>query len=139
LCGFFLLLAGALLVLAGCAGSGPVVTVTEVSDASKTLKTLELKKDDLAKIQELKKSLVAKDTGTDVLSDILEKSTSYTVAEYLGRYPEGTEAVSDYRIGGYDVLSIMSTRRKTSPGRTCESRRRATLPSPSSDASRSRT
>ncbi len=30
-----------------------------------------------------------------------------TVSEYLARYPEDKAAISDYRIGGYDVLSII--------------------------------
>lgn len=96
-------------LLLACAAGGPVVTLTEVDDSSSNLKNLELKKEDLNKIQEIKKTLVSKeqDPGASALSDILQKSTSMTVSEYLARYPEDKAAISDYRIGGYDVLSII--------------------------------
>ncbi len=101
----------ALLVLfiSACVTGGPVVTINEVDDSSGNLKKLELKREDLDKIQEIKKTLVTKeqDPGVSALSEILEKSTSLSVSEYLARYPEEKTAVRDYRIGGYDVLSII--------------------------------
>jgi len=92
-----------------CATGGPVVSITEVSDPSTSLKNLDLKQDDLEKIQKLKKTIVSKeqDPGTSALTDILQKSTSFTVTEYLARYPDAREAISDYKVGGYDVLSII--------------------------------
>lgn len=96
-------------IILACAGGGAVVTVTEVSDLSGTLKKLDLKRDDLEKIQEIKKTLITKDKDpeTSALTDILQKSTSFTVTEYLARYPDAREAISDYKVGGYDVLSII--------------------------------
>ena len=95
--------------ISGCAVGGPVVTVTEVSDPIKAYKSLDLKEADLAKLEEIKKTVVSKekDPQSSILTDILQKSTSYTVSEYLARYPEGKEAVSDYKVGGYDVLNII--------------------------------
>jgi len=95
------------LALASCYTGGPVVTVTEPEDSVKALRNIELKKADKAKLEELKKTITApKDPGAAALSDILEKSPSYTVAEYLAKYPEHKDLMSDYKIGGYDVLSI---------------------------------
>jgi polysaccharide export outer membrane protein len=98
-----------ILFVSACATGGPVVTVSEVEDSSGNLKKLELKKEDLSKIEEIKKDLVSReqDPKAAALLDILEKSTSLTVSEYLALYPEENAAVSDYRIGGYDVLSIL--------------------------------
>ena len=103
-----LFIAGAMLLLIACAAGGPVVTVTELGDSSKALRNIDLKKGDKAKLEELKKTIIAtpRDPGAAALTDILEKSPSYTVAEYLEKYPEGKDTTSDYKIGGYDVLSI---------------------------------
>lgn len=97
------------LVIMACAIGGPVVTITEVSDPAGTYEKFDLKRDDLKKIQEIKKTLISKekDPETSALTDILQKSTSFTVSEYLAKYPESKEAISDYKIGGYDVLSII--------------------------------
>lgn len=95
------------LALSACAIGGEVVTVTEVSDSAKTLKALELKKADVAKFEEYKKTVTAKDPGTNAISDILQKSASLSVSEYLAKYPDGKDSISDYRIGGYDVLSVI--------------------------------
>ncbi|MDQ5988216.1 MAG: hypothetical protein CSYNP_03974 [Syntrophus sp. SKADARSKE-3] len=84
-----------------------MVTVTEVSDATKAMKDLELKKADLAKFEEYKKTVITKEPRTDAISDIIQKSTSMTVSEYLTKYPDSKEAISDYKIGGYDVLSVI--------------------------------
>ena len=93
------------LVLSACLG-GNVVTVTEVSDSAQAIKALELKKADVAKFEEYKKTAVAKDPGTNPISDLIQKSSSLNVSEYLAKYPDGKDAISDYRIGGYDVLSV---------------------------------
>ncbi|MCX5829785.1 MAG: polysaccharide biosynthesis/export family protein [Deltaproteobacteria bacterium] len=95
------------LVLSACALGGNVVTVTEVSDSAQAMKALELKKADLAKFEEYKKTVVAKDPGTNTISDLLQKSASMSVSEYLAKYPDAKDAISDYRIGGYDVLSVI--------------------------------
>jgi polysaccharide export outer membrane protein len=95
------------LVLSACAIGGPVVTVTEVSDSAQAVKALELKKADLAKFEEYKKTVGAKEPETNSISDLLQKSASLSVSEYQAKYPETNDAISDYRIGGYDVLSVI--------------------------------
>ena len=97
----------ATLTMTACYSGGPVVTVTDMRDPYKVYKSLDLKKNDLAKLEEYKKTVISKDPGTAALSEILEKSTSYSVNEYLAKYPESKEALSDYKIGGYDVISII--------------------------------
>jgi len=92
-----------------CASSGPVVSVTDVSDPGAPIKNLDLKHDELEKIHKLKKSILSKeqDSGELALSDILQKSPLFTVVEYLTKYPEDKTVISDYKVGGYDVLSII--------------------------------
>ena len=92
----------ALFILA-CGIGGPVVKVTEIEkDAYEGLK-----KDDLEKVKEIKKSLTEKDRPDVQLSTILKKTPSFTVAEYLKKYPNANDMMAlDYKVGGYDVLSI---------------------------------
>ena len=97
----------AIVVISGCALGGPVVTVTEVNDASTAVKGMDLKKADLAKFQEYKKTVVTKEPGSNAISDLLQKSAPLTVSEYLAKYPLAKDEISDYKIGGYDVLSII--------------------------------
>ncbi|HNY51566.1 MAG TPA: polysaccharide biosynthesis/export family protein [Smithella sp.] len=98
----FTLLCGLLCIFTACgAMTGEVVKITEVENP-----LAGLKKEDQVKAWEIKKTLGAKDdTG---LKDILEKTQSFTVVEYLAKYagPSGKSELSDYRVGGYDVLSI---------------------------------
>jgi hypothetical protein len=78
------------------------VTVTEV--AKNPFEGL--KRGDMAKIEEIKKSLTQKDSGDAAVTGLLAKTPSFTVAEYLAKYPDSKDLGEDYRIGGYDVLSI---------------------------------
>jgi polysaccharide biosynthesis/export protein len=98
-----------LLTVISCASGGPVVSVTDVGDSEAPLKHVDLKHEDLEKIHKLKKTVISKeqDSGESALTDILQKSTSFTVSEYLAKYPEARTAISDYKVGGYDVLSII--------------------------------
>jgi len=86
-----------------CGIGGPVVKVTEIEkDAYEGLK-----KDDLEKVKEIKKSLTEKDRPEVQLSTILKKTPSFTVSEYLKKYPNANDVLAlDYKVGGYDVLSI---------------------------------
>jgi polysaccharide export outer membrane protein len=97
------LAAACIFMLLACGGiDGEVVTVTEVG------KNLYegLKRDDAAKLAEIKKSLSEKKPGDAQVANILEKTPSFSVPEYLAKYPESKLLGEDYKIGGYDVLSI---------------------------------
>jgi polysaccharide biosynthesis/export protein len=92
------------LILTACSTtSGEVVKITEISNPLEGLK-----QEDLAKIQEMKKKLGKKEADDADLEDILGKTASFTVAQYLAKYSDANkdDAQSDYRVGGYDVLSI---------------------------------
>lgn len=87
-----------------------VVTVTEVNDNPvievKDKPSSLLKKDELLKLQEIKKNISEKDESRNI-KILLEKTPTFTVAEYLAQYPNSKENnIVDYRVGGYDVLSI---------------------------------
>lgn len=78
--------------------------VVKVTDVGKTRG--ELKDDSLAKLQEIKKK-VAEKAIDENLSEIIQKTPTFTVEEYLLQYPEArVAAASGYKVGGYDVLSI---------------------------------
>lgn len=96
------------LCFAGCGGGagGDVVKVRDVEVVKNSIYT-GLKRDDVEKLQELKKSIIVQkdDENSDVVS-ILGKTPNYTVPEYLEKYPESATLGEDYKIGGYDILSI---------------------------------
>jgi len=97
-CGFFC-------ILSACgATTGEVVKITEVANPLEGLK-----KEDQVKIQEIKKTLETKEKDDAGLKDILEKTQTFTVAQYLTKYSgkNGKSEQSDYQVGGYDVLSIV--------------------------------
>ncbi|MDD5712040.1 MAG: polysaccharide export protein [Smithellaceae bacterium] len=97
---FYFSLAIMLAFLTSCGGNN-VVTITEVQNPAQVLK-----KEDLAKLQEIKKS-VASAKGDEGLSTILQKTPTMTVAQYLTEHPEARESIgTDYHIGPYDVLNI---------------------------------
>jgi len=103
---FRAVITGALLyfLLTACgATTGEVVKITEINNPLEGLS-----KEDLARAREIKESLAKKDREDAGLKDIIEKTPSYTVAQYLAKYPEmnNRSANSDYKVGGYDVLSI---------------------------------
>ncbi len=81
-----------------------VVRITEVNKSGEDLYK-GLKSDDVAKLEALKKTLTSQEKG-DPVKEILGTTPSYTVAEYLQKYPESKNIGEDYKIGGYDVLAI---------------------------------
>ena len=98
-----LLMTACFFSLLACGGlDGKVVTVTDVE---KDLYA-GLKKDDVAKLAELKRRITQKDEGDVTVTNLLGKTPSFTVTEYLLKYPESKTFGEDYKIGGYDVLSI---------------------------------
>ena len=98
-----LLAAAGFLILLACGGiDGEVVKVTEVGNNLYE----GLKRDDAAKLAELKRSLSEKDPGDVQVANLLGKTPSFSVLQYLAKYPESMLLGEDYKIGGYDVLSI---------------------------------
>ncbi len=94
------------LFLTACGGvDGKVVKVTDV-EVTKDIYA-GLKRDDVEKLQEIKKSIISqKDEEDTAVTSLLGKTPSFTVPEYLQKYPESKTIGEDYKIGGYDVLSI---------------------------------
>ncbi len=99
-----LLAAVCVAVLVSCGGlDSQVVKVTEVE---KDLYA-GLKHDTVAKLEEIKKTITKTDAGEDRgITSLLGKTPSYDVQTYLARFPESRAIGEDYKIGGYDVLSI---------------------------------
>ena len=64
-----------------------------------------LKEKDLAILEELKKGKDKKEIDSGI-TDVIEKTPHYTVSEYLAKYPKERGSVTDYKVGGTDVLSI---------------------------------
>ncbi len=91
----------ACLLLFSCATGGDVVKVTEVQKDPYS----GLRKNDIAKIEELRKTLTDADKEPGI-SALLEESPTLTVAEYLRQHPQMRDTAADYRVGGYDVLNI---------------------------------
>ncbi|MEI7671442.1 MAG: polysaccharide biosynthesis/export family protein [Deltaproteobacteria bacterium] len=101
-----LLLMACFLLLSACVGvDSQVVRVTDVEVAKDLYAGL--KRDDVAKLQEIKKNITTqKDDGDSAVTTLLDKTPSFTVPEYLKKYPESRAIGEDYKISGYDVLSI---------------------------------
>ncbi len=98
-----LLMAACTLIILACGGlDGKVVRVTEVEQNLYA----GLKKDDVARIAELKRSITQKEPDDPSVANLLGTTQSFTVKEYLAEYPESRAIGEDYKIGGYDVLSI---------------------------------
>ena len=93
-----------LLLLSACGGN--VVQVTTIQ-SGKNLAGLKdgLKEKDLAILEELKKGKDKKEIDSGI-TDVIEKTPHYTVSEYLAKYPKERGSVTDYKVGGTDVLSI---------------------------------
>jgi len=89
--------------IGGCGVGGQVVKVTTVQERSYA----GLKKEDLARLDEIKKT--RGDEGIDdSLKAFIEETKHFSVAQYLMEHPEARgPAGGDYRVGGYDVLSII--------------------------------
>jgi len=99
---FLIILAAALFIGACASGDGEVVKVTPVQTSPLGI----LKAEDRAKLEEIKKSTV-QETLDPTLSALLEETPHFSITEYLRKHPEVTgQAGQDYRVGGYDVLSI---------------------------------
>jgi len=88
------------LLLSGCGGGGAV----KVTSANKG-ELDGLKKEDVAKLEEIKKATGGKKVD-EGLAKVIEKTPHFTVTEYLDRYPEMKGAADDYRVGANDVLAI---------------------------------
>ncbi len=91
------------LALNGCVtSSDDVVKVT----ALQTSQLGTLKAEDRAKLEEIKKTR-GQESLDPTLSALLEETPHYNITEYLKKHPEVTgQAGQDYKVGGYDVLSI---------------------------------
>ncbi len=88
-------------LLLACGATGDVVKITEIKNPLEGLN-----KEDRLKIQEIKKSLGTKEDDAD-LKNILEKTQTFTVAQYLAKYEANVKKMqTDYKVGGYDILSI---------------------------------
>jgi len=88
-------------LLAAC-GGGEVVKITTVPKGSYA----GLQNDELAKLDEIKKATGDKRIDKS-LEDVIEETPHFSVAEYFSQHPEAKGAKGgDYRVGGYDVMSI---------------------------------
>jgi len=91
------------LFICACSVGGEVVKVTTVQEGSYT----GLKKEDLAHLDEIKRARVHKDIDNN-LRTVIEETKHFSVAQYLAQHPEARDpAGGDYRVGGYDFLSII--------------------------------
>jgi polysaccharide export outer membrane protein len=98
----WLALAGLLVSISAC-GGGEVVKVTTLHKSPLE----EMGAEERAQIAELKKSGQLAQGLDAGLSNVIEATPHFSVSEYLARYPEARAATGgDYRVGGYDVLSI---------------------------------
>ncbi len=85
-----------------CSIGGEVVKITTVENGSYG----GLKKDELEKIHRIKKNRDEKDIN-DNLKTVIDKTVHYSVDQYLVEKKQVRGIPdSDYRVGGYDVISI---------------------------------
>lgn len=89
-------------IIGACAVKGDVVKVTTIKEGAYA----GLKKDDLAQLNKIKKA--KSDEGiNENLKSVIEESKPFSVAQYLSKHPDKKgPTAGDYRVGGYDVLSI---------------------------------
>ena len=86
-----------LLILSACITTGPVVRVTNLQDLGQKY---------LDELEEIKKSRADKKVD-DSLNEVIEKTPNFSVVEYLKLHPSSiNREKGDYKVGGYDVLSI---------------------------------
>jgi len=91
------------LFISACSVGGEVVKVTTVQEGSYA----GLKKEDIAHLDEIKRARVDKDIDNN-LKTVIAETEHFSVAQYLLEYPEARGPVGgDYKVGGYDVLSIV--------------------------------
>jgi len=92
----------AALIISACSTGGTVVKVTNVKDEPYA----GLKKEDLARLEEIKKSR-GEVKIDERIRNVIEETTHFSVSEYLVKHPGARgPAAGDYRVGGYDVISI---------------------------------
>jgi polysaccharide export outer membrane protein len=90
-------------LVSACSVGGEVVKVTTVQEGSYA----GIKKEDMRKLEEIKKARGNKSID-DSLKSIIEETKHFSVSEYLLEHPEARGLTGgDYRVGGYDVLSII--------------------------------
>lgn len=88
--------------IVSCGVGGEVVKVTTVQEGP----YVGLKKEDLTKLDEIKKAIGDKGID-DSLRNVIEKTRHFSVTQYLVQHPEAKGlAGGDYKVGGYDVMSI---------------------------------
>ncbi len=99
-----LLVMGLVLLLAGCVTpSGDVVKVMNVEGAKERM----LKEEQRAQLEEIRKE-TEEGRGVDPsLDKELKHTPTLSIAEYQARYPESAARAKDYKVGGFDVLSIL--------------------------------
>jgi len=91
------------LFISACSVGGEVVKVTTVQEGSYA----GLKKEDVAHLDEIKRARVDKDIDNN-LKTVIAETEHFSVSQYLMEYPEVRgPAGGDYKVGGYDVLSIV--------------------------------
>ncbi|MCU0594046.1 MAG: polysaccharide export protein [Desulfobacterota bacterium] len=91
------------LFFGGCVSSSDeVVKVTSLQ----TSQLGTLKAEDRAKLEEIRKSRGQENLDQSIAA-LLEETPHYNITEYLKKHPEIIgQAGQDYKVGGYDVLSI---------------------------------
>ena len=91
------------LFLGACSVGGEVVKVTTVKEGSYA----GIKKEDMRRIEEIKRARGDKSIDNSLRS-IIEETKHFSVSEYLSEHPEARGLTGvDYKVGGYDVLSII--------------------------------
>lgn len=86
-------------LLLGACGGGEIVKVTTVQKGSHS----GIEKEEMQKIRQIKQKGI--DTG---LMAMIEETMHFSVVEYFTKNPEAKgHAGGDYRVGGYDILSII--------------------------------
>ncbi|RPH52572.1 MAG: hypothetical protein EHM85_02305 [Desulfobacteraceae bacterium] len=95
-----------MLFFAGCASTGgDVIRITNVEEEKNPISGL--KASDLAILEEIKKSSVKKDGTDNVISNVINKTRNFSVAEYIKLHPDADgRGTREYVVGGDDVLSI---------------------------------
>lgn len=89
-------------LIGACAVEGEVVKVTTIKEGAYA----GVKKDDLARLNEIKKAKGDKGMN-DNLKSAIEETRRFSVAQYITEHPHKKGlAAGDYMVGGYDVLSI---------------------------------
>ncbi len=99
---FFLIMIAALF-MTSCSTGGDVVKVTTIKEGAYE----GLKKEDIEKLDEIKKKRGKGEGINKSLKDVIEETRHFSVAQYLSEKPETRDPVGgDYRVGGYDIIRI---------------------------------